>query len=127
MDISMMERRILYKYSKATGKGQHGNHPNYTTELLRRLTQFKEENPGLENALDYVRKGAQELKETIQNNPTTKINDLFKGGVPSAAPATPVIPTLLPSGPTPPTSASPTSATPAPPKENPIPGIILEG
>jgi YD repeat-containing protein len=68
------------KYSKETDDGQHGSHPNYNKEVRGRLDKFKELNPERtgKESLDFVRGMVKELKETIQNNPQTKINDLFK-------------------------------------------------
>jgi hypothetical protein len=80
-----MERQ---KYNKEAGGGQHGGaHPNYNNEVGKRLTQFKKDNPNStpEQAAKFARGLVKEMKETIQNNPNTKVNDLFKA-------ATPVIP-----------------------------------
>lgn len=77
------------RFSKATGEGQHGNHPNYNTEITNRLSQFRKDNPNAtpEQAAQFVRGLAQEMKGAIQNNPQTKVNDLFKSM--SSTPAMP--------------------------------------
>jgi len=76
----------LQKYSKETGEGQHGNHPNYTTEVSKRFAEFKKDNPNAtaEQAAKFLRGVVKEMKETIQNNPNTKVNDLFKSVTPPA-------------------------------------------
>lgn len=80
--IEGKENKIpLEPFKKSTGEGQHGNHPNYNTEVGRRLAEFKKDNPNASQAeeTNFVRNLVKELKETINNNPGTKINDLFKG------------------------------------------------
>jgi len=68
------------KFSKQTGEGQHGNHPSYTKEIQNKLSDFQKDNPGFtgKDALNAVRNIVKDIKETIQNNPNTKINDLYK-------------------------------------------------
>jgi hypothetical protein len=68
------------RYDKNSDEGRHGNHPEYNKEVLRKLTEFEKESPSRtsKEALDFVRKTVKELKETINNKPDTKINDLFK-------------------------------------------------
>ena len=71
----------LEKFSKETGKGRHGNHPKYTAEVQRRITEFQEkmgENIKPENAAKFAKELTKDLKDFIKNNPDTKINDLFK-------------------------------------------------
>ncbi len=71
----------LEKFSKQTAEGRHGSHPSYNKELGERLKNFETENPGASGpeALDFIRNTVKDLKGTIENNPATKINDLFKG------------------------------------------------
>jgi RHS repeat-associated protein len=69
------------KFVKDTGKGQHGNHPDFTKYVEKQLK--KGQGTG-EDALNFVRQLVDDLKQTIKGNPDTKINDLFK----SAPPAT---------------------------------------
>ena len=72
------------KFSKATGNGRHGNHPSYNKGVLDKLGEFgkaaegSKTTEGSKTALDFLRNLTQDLKETIKNNPDTKINDLFK-------------------------------------------------
>ncbi len=70
----------LEKFSKETGEGQHGNHPEYTKELQKQLAEFRKDNPNAtpEEAVKFVRNLVQETRETLTNNPGTKVNDLFK-------------------------------------------------
>jgi RHS repeat-associated protein len=71
------------KFSKLTSEGQHGNHPSYTKETLNKLSDFQKENPGFtgKDALNAVRNIVKDVKETIKNNPNTKINDLYKTSI----------------------------------------------
>ncbi|WP_394367108.1 AHH domain-containing protein [Sediminibacterium soli] len=71
------------KFSRSSGSGRHGNHPDYTSEVARRMGEFQKENPNAtpKEAAEFARNLVSELKETIQNNPGTKINDLFKAPV----------------------------------------------
>lgn len=72
------------KFSKATGNGRHGNHPSYNKGVLDKLGEFgkaaegSKTTEGSKTALEFLRDLTQDLKETIKNNPDTKINDLFK-------------------------------------------------
>jgi hypothetical protein len=68
------------KFSKGSGEGQHGNHPNYSSEIGRRLAEFREKNPGAspEEAAKFLRNVVKDVKEKINNNPDKKVNDLFK-------------------------------------------------
>jgi len=70
----------LSKFSKQSGKGQHGPHPEYTKEIARQLAEFRKDNPNAtpEEAAQFVRGLVKQTKETIANNPDKKINDLFK-------------------------------------------------
>ena len=61
------------KFVKATGKGQHANHPNYNTQVARQLARH---NPSKDNAVEFIEKTISVLKNTIKSNPNTKINDL---------------------------------------------------
>ena len=66
------------KFSKATGKGQHGKHPNYTEQiknmLKKEINRNQDKSP--QKALDAVNKVISKAKNMIENNPNTKINDL---------------------------------------------------
>lgn len=61
------------KFVKATGKGQHANHPNYNAQVTRQLSRY---NPSKDNAVEFIEKTISVLKNTIKSNPNTKINDL---------------------------------------------------
>jgi hypothetical protein len=71
------------KFEKNSGDGRHGNHPEYNKEILRKLTDFEKSNPTRtpKESLDFFRKTVQELKEVINKNSDTKINDLFNANV----------------------------------------------
>jgi RHS repeat-associated protein len=75
------------KYSKSTGEGRHGNHPDYNTEVGNKIGQFKTDNPGYtpKQGLGFIRGLSNGLKQMIENNPSTKVNDLFKAN--SVAPS----------------------------------------
>jgi RHS repeat-associated protein len=64
------------KFSKSTGKGTHGNHPKYTEAIKGQLEEAAKSNPG-SSAADIVRKVAANARQTINNNPFTKMNDLY--------------------------------------------------
>ncbi len=68
------------KFSKSDETGQHANHPQYNKEVGKRIDNFQKSNPDYtgKDAVDFVRNTVKDLKETIKNNPKTKINDLFK-------------------------------------------------
>jgi RHS repeat-associated protein len=67
------------KFSKATGEGQHGNHPNYNTEIVQRFAKFKEANPNFtpEQAVKFLRNTVSDMKNEI--NQGGKVNDIFNG------------------------------------------------
>lgn len=73
----------LEQFSKATGKGTHGNHPKYNEQISKILDGFSEKNPNYspEQALKFVREQVQNIKNIIENNSTTKINDLKLNGL----------------------------------------------
>ena len=73
----------LEKFSRATGEGRHGNHPEYTKELQKQLADFRKDNPNAtpEEAVKFVRNLVKQTIETINNNPGTKVNDLFKNSI----------------------------------------------
>lgn len=66
------------KFSKATGKGQHARHPNYTEQIKDQLLNRLKENPQMtpKQAVDVVNRIKSSARNAIQNNPNTKINDL---------------------------------------------------
>jgi len=66
------------KFSKATGEGQHGKHPNYTRQIEEKLNKFENENPNAtpEQAAKAVEKVSGDAASDIKNNPDIKINDL---------------------------------------------------
>lgn len=66
------------KFSRASGKGQHGNHPNYTKQIGEKLNNYKKYNynPTPEQAANFAKKITQSIVEQILNNPGIKINDL---------------------------------------------------
>jgi RHS repeat-associated protein len=92
----------LSKFSKKSGEGQHGPHPEYTKEIAKQLAEFRKDNPNAtsEEATQFVRNLVKETKETIANNPGKKINDLFKDvKIPVASDATKnviFIPSIVP-------------------------------
>ncbi|MBE6318192.1 MAG: hypothetical protein E7081_04380 [Bacteroidales bacterium] len=63
----------IEKFYRQTNTGRHGNHPKYT-EGVRQLL---EKNATKNSPLNAVKKTIKELKQEIENNPDTKINDLF--------------------------------------------------
>ncbi|PQJ10493.1 hypothetical protein CJD36_010985 [Flavipsychrobacter stenotrophus] len=73
----------LEQFSKETGKGQHGNHPNYNEQVKNQYDQFEEGNPSYsdEEALNFIRNTTSKNIETIKKNPGVKLNklDLFRG------------------------------------------------
>jgi RHS repeat-associated protein len=84
------------QYSKATSEGQHGNHPSYNKAVGEKLGEFAKNNPEYTtaDALKFVRGLVSDLKQTINNSPTTKINDLFK--LPAQDGTKVVIPLIMP-------------------------------
>ena len=66
------------KYSKATGEGQHGKHPQYTRQIRDKLKQVWRGNSQMtpEQALKVVRDIISNTKSNIENSPNVKINDL---------------------------------------------------
>ncbi|WP_225980118.1 DUF6443 domain-containing protein [Pseudobacter ginsenosidimutans] len=74
----------LEKFDKSTGEGQHGPHPNYTNEISKRFVEFQDKNPNWtpQQAIDFIRGTVKDLKESINSNPQTKLNDLFKSVLP---------------------------------------------
>jgi RHS repeat-associated protein len=70
------ENRIgLEKFSRATGEGQHANHPNYNNAVKNLLRQGPANG---ETPVEFIRNLVSELKSEIKSNPLTKINDLLK-------------------------------------------------
>ncbi len=74
----------IEKFSRATGEGRHGNHPNYNTEVARRLVDFRRRFPNAtsEQSAEFLRLTVKEFKDMINASPNTKINDLFKSALP---------------------------------------------
>jgi RHS repeat-associated protein len=66
------------KYSKATGEGQHGKHPQYTRQIRDKLDQVWRGNSQMtpEQALKVLRDIISNAKSNIENSPNVKINDL---------------------------------------------------
>ena len=66
------------KFSRATGEGQHGKHPNYTRQIGEQLKEFGEKNPNAtpEQAAKFVREISGDAADAIKSNPDIKINDL---------------------------------------------------
>ncbi|MBQ2046016.1 MAG: AHH domain-containing protein [Muribaculaceae bacterium] len=71
----------IEKFNRATNTGRHAKHPNYTKKVQRLL----EKNAKDDTPLNAVKETIKELKQKIENNPETKINDLFSK-TPIAAP-----------------------------------------
>ncbi|WP_262709331.1 AHH domain-containing protein [Sphingobacterium alkalisoli] len=78
-------RMPVEKFSKTSGEGRHSNHPNYNQEVMDRISKFTKDNPEFtsSDALKFTRNLVKDLKQTIENNPSTKVNDLFKSVVPA--------------------------------------------
>jgi RHS repeat-associated protein len=98
----------LDKFNKASGEGEHGNHPKYTSELEKKIDALKEKNadasPG--EKANLLRNVVKDVKELINNSKGIKTNDLFK---PAAQDATKVvIPIIQPPKPPPPPPPCPT-------------------
>uniref|UniRef100_UPI0035A03496 RHS repeat-associated core domain-containing protein n=3 Tax=Prevotella heparinolytica TaxID=28113 RepID=UPI0035A03496 len=66
------------KFSKATGEGQHGKHPNYTEQIRKILKDNLEKEPSMspKRAVEIINDISSNIKDMIQNNPKIKINDL---------------------------------------------------
>ena len=75
-------RLTVDKFSRITGKGQHGKHGNYTNQLRKKLEKFWQENPDAspEQCAEFIRQIVSEAKDIIESNPDAKINDLDLGG-----------------------------------------------
>ena len=60
---------LLEQFSKATGKGTHGNHPKYNEQISKILDGFSEKTPNYspEQALKFVREQVQNIKNIIEN------------------------------------------------------------
>jgi RHS repeat-associated protein len=60
----------LEKFSRKTGEGRHGNHPDYNKNVGEKLSEFGEKNPnpGPGEAGKFVKDLAKGLSETIKNN-----------------------------------------------------------
>ena len=71
------------KFSRATGKEQHGNHPNYTKQIGEKISKFTKDNPHPtpEQAANFAKETTQSIREQISNNPNIKINNLQLKGV----------------------------------------------
>ncbi len=68
------------KYSKASDTGRHANHPKYNSEIKESLNDFKKAVPDFTNqeAGQFLKNLANDVKDIIKGNPDVKINDLFK-------------------------------------------------
>jgi RHS repeat-associated protein len=64
------------KFVKNTGKGVHGNHPKYNNAIKGQIQNAIKANPNA-SPLDIVRAVANNARQTINNNPGTKINNLY--------------------------------------------------
>ncbi len=126
------------KFSRATGLGRHGSHPKYNNAIAEQLQNASKNNSGA-SAADIVRAVANNARQTINNNPGTKINNLYQyllapKSVPSQSimsvpppskkpepklfdplhPSPTPSPSPSPTPPTPPTPTPPTPPTPGP-------------
>ncbi len=63
----------IEKFNRATNTGRHGNHPKYTEGVKQLLESNAKKNSPLNAAKETIK----EVKQKIENNPDTKINDLF--------------------------------------------------
>jgi A nuclease family of the HNH/ENDO VII superfamily with conserved AHH len=104
----------LEKFSRATGEGQHGNHPNYNNAVKNLL----KDGPGKLTPLEFIRTLTSNLKTQIKNNPTTKINDLLKSNVV-------IDKTRIPKPPLPKPAPKPKPVPITPPKPLPHPKINI--
>jgi len=68
------------KFSRSTGQGRHGNHPNYNKAVGDKLANFEKNNPDFTpaEALKFIRSLVKDLKQAIEDNPKIKLNDLLK-------------------------------------------------
>lgn len=65
----------LERYSKIDGKGQHGNHPKYNTQvkrMLKNISKSEKDSSFIEKFRDLVNK----IRKKIVESPDSKINDL---------------------------------------------------
>ncbi len=97
-------KMALDKYSKASGEGQHGNHPKYTTEMEKQVGELARKNEGSSPSekASLLRDLVKDTKELINNNPGTKLNDLFKNPPAAQDNTKVVIPNIMPVVPPPP-------------------------
>jgi hypothetical protein len=65
----------LTRYSKLDGKGQHGNHPKYNTQIKEKIEGMSESKEG-PSLLDQFRNFVKQIRQKIDDSPDTKINDL---------------------------------------------------
>lgn len=51
------------KFSRATGKGQHGNHPNYAKQIGEKISKFTKDNPHPtpEQAANFAKETTQSI------------------------------------------------------------------
>ena len=65
----------LSTFSKSTGKGQHANHPKYSTQIKDKLNKVDK---GLspEQTANEVRQIKNAAKKAVRSNPTKKLNDI---------------------------------------------------
>jgi len=76
----------LARFVKDTGEGVHAKHPAYTTAIGNAMNSFMEglnkagEKLTPNNARQFVERLMKDTRSDIINNPTTKINDLYKTG-----------------------------------------------
>jgi len=70
----------IEKYSKSTGLGRHGPHPNYTTQIRQALDDWAEITPNYtpQQAKEFLEIITADIKNTI-NTTTVKINELNLG------------------------------------------------
>lgn len=66
----------LEKFVKATGKGRHGPHPNYTEQIRVYLNEWARQNPNF--TAQMAKDELTDIVDIVKNRITTnsKINDL---------------------------------------------------
>ncbi|MCR8559496.1 AHH domain-containing protein [Mucilaginibacter sp. BJC16-A38] len=88
----------LDKYSKASGEGEHGNHPEYNKEMDKKIDALKENNPDASPSekANLLRNLVKDVKDVINNNRGVKTNDLFKPKAAAQDAVKNVVPVVVP-------------------------------
>lgn len=64
------------KYSKETGTGRHGNHPNYTRQVEKQVKEEISKDATPQEASEGLQRVADKMSQEIDDNPSVKINDI---------------------------------------------------